>query len=344
MKGLKDTAYYYPAPFWSKFESDGIKSLLLFFDEVAILLPDYMYGRHISAGPTLTASLEERGLLRILEPKEWVDREMTQQLANVIFDLLGQGVFDNLPKEIYFAELSRSRIGYGAVVEIADFLVMELQNRGLAKPSEDGVSIPLHPTVRRMFLVILAQLARTVASKRLGVALHPATNLSAAAIDIVELLSLPAMPSCHNVIKLDLEPASLDLSSIPLDDVLQLRKEHGNMHQEYMRSLRGFIVELGQIENPKHREAALLKRQQEIADMANDTRSMTRKSLGKNLASWGLGITGAVWSIGTGDPLGAVLGAAGLAAGLIPVPAATAGAYSYLFKVTSAFGRTSNVW
>ena len=341
MEGLKDVAYYYPAPYWRAQESDGIKSLLLFFDEVAILLPDYMYGKHISADPALTAPLEERGLLRILEPKEWVDSQMTRQLADVIFDLLAQGVFDDLPKAQYFAELSRSRMGYGADVELADFLVEELQKQGLAKLSDDGVSIPLHPAVRTMFLVILGQLARTAALERLGVVLHPATNLPEAAIDMVETLSLPTMPSCHSIIKLDLEPASLDLSSIPLDDVLQLREDHGSMHQEYMRSLRGFLVELGQIKDPKERELALLKRQQDTADLANDARRMTRNSVGKNLASWGLGITGAVWSIGTGDPLGAALGAAGLAVGRVPVPAVTAGAYSYLFNVTSAFGRSS---
>lgn len=251
MEGSKDIAYHYPAPFWFARESDGIKSLLLFFDEVAILLPDYMYGRHILADPTLAATLEERGLLRILEPKDWVDSQMTQQLADVILDLLTQGVFDELPKAKYFLELSQSRIGYGANVELVDFLVNELQKRGLAKPSEDGVSIPLHPAVRKLFLVILAQLARTAADRRLGAALHPATNLPEAAVDIVEALSLPAMPSCHNIIKLDLAPASLDLSSIPLDDVLQLRKDHGSAHQEYMRSLRGFVVELGYIENPQ---------------------------------------------------------------------------------------------
>ena len=340
MEGLKDTAYYYPAPYWCAPEGEGIKSLLLFFDEVAILLPDYMYGRHISASPALAAPLEERGLLRILEPNEWVDSQMTQQLADVILDLLAQGVFDDLPQAQNFAELSRSRIGYGADVELADSLVEELQKRDLARRSENGVSIPLHPAVRTMILVILGQLARN-AGKRRGMALHPTTNMPMAAIDIVEALSRPAMPSCDSVIKLDLEPASLDLSSIPLDDVLQLRKDHRSAHREYMRSLRGFIVELGQIEDSKERELALLKRQQDIADMANDTRRMTRFSVGKNLASWGLGITGAAWSIGTGDSLGAVLGAAGLTVGLVPDPAETVGVYSYLFNVTSAFGRSS---
>ena len=337
MKVLKDTAYYYPAPYWGPAEGDGIKSLLLFFDEVAILLPDYMYGRHRAADPVLSGPLEERGLLRILEPKEWVDSEMTEQLAEIIFDLLARGALDDLPEATYFAELSQSRMGYGADVELADFLVEELQKRGLAKPSEDGVSIPLHPTVRTMFLVILGQLARRAGARR-GMVLHPATNSSQAAGDIVEALSRQAMPSCDSVVKLDLEPASLDLSSVPLDDVLQLREECGEAHREYMRSLRGFVVELGQIEDPRERELALLGRRQDIADMAHDTRRLTSKLVGKTLASWSFGITGAFWSISTGDPLGAALGAVSLAAGVVSVPAAPVGAYSYLFDVTSAFG------
>ena len=43
---MTDTAYYYPAPYWLPGDSNWIKSLLLFFDDVAILLPGYMYGRH----------------------------------------------------------------------------------------------------------------------------------------------------------------------------------------------------------------------------------------------------------------------------------------------------------
>ena len=68
---MKETAYYYPAPYWDLLEHSWVKSLLLFFDDIAILLPDYMYGRHTDADPTLAGPLEERGLLRVLEPKDW---------------------------------------------------------------------------------------------------------------------------------------------------------------------------------------------------------------------------------------------------------------------------------
>ena len=75
MSSHPDIAYYYPAPYWGWREGSWIKSLLLFFDEVAILLPHYMYGRHQTADPTLVEPLEERGLLRVLEPNDWIDEK-----------------------------------------------------------------------------------------------------------------------------------------------------------------------------------------------------------------------------------------------------------------------------
>ena len=119
-----------------------------------------MRGRHRAADSSLAGPLEEQGLLRILEPKEWIDAEVAEKPAEVMVDLLAGGVFDQLPETPYLAELSQSRIGYGADLELAEFLTDELRQRGLARPSEDGVSIPLHPVVRTTILVILGQLAR----------------------------------------------------------------------------------------------------------------------------------------------------------------------------------------
>ena len=338
---MKQIAYYYPAPYWLAEEGDWIKSLLLFFDEVAILLPDYMRGRHRDADPSLAGPLEERGILRILEPKEWIDAEVTERLADIMVELLAGGVFDGLPEARYFAELSHSRMGYGADAELTEFLVDELQQRGLARPSEDGVSIPLHPEVRTTILVILGQLARGAGERR-GMAIHPATDRPAAATDLLDALSREPMPSCNGVVKLDLEPVTLDLSTIPLEEVLQLREDHHEAHRAYMRSLRGFLVELGRMSDVAEREAALLERRQEIADLAHVNRRSVGRSVGKSLASWSMGIAGGVWSAATGDVLGATLGALDLGSGLIPGSAQTVGAYSYLFSVTSAFGRKAS--
>ena len=335
---MTDIAYYYPEPYWATGEGRWIKSLLLFFDEVAILLPHYMHGRHTDADPTLVEPLEERGLLRVLEPNDWVDLETTNKLAEIVGELLTNGAFDDLPKADYFAELSQSRIGYSADVKLASFLVEELRTRGLARPSEDGVSIPLHPTVRTTILVILAQLSRVAGAKR-GMAVHPATNHPGAIRDLVETLSRERMPSRDNVIKLDLEPVSFDLDSVPLDDVLQFRAEHQDAHRAYMRDLRGFMAELAEIDNPNEREAKLLERRQEVADAAHDIQRTTRRALGKDLASWSLGIAGGVWSLASKDPIGFALTAVGIISGIVPSAPKRVSAYSYLFQANRAFPR-----
>ena len=333
---MTDTAYYYPEPYWGTGESSWVKSLLLFFDEVAILLPSYMRRRPMDADLTLVEPLQDRGLLKILEPNDWVDVEIATQLSNVMVGLLANGVFDNLPETNYFAELSQSRMGYGADVELGNSLVEELRKKGVARPSEDGVSIPLHPTVRTTILVILAQLSRTAGDRR-GMAVHPTTSHPLAVRDLVEMLSREAMPSRDNIIKLDVEPVSFDLDAVPLDDVLQFRVEYQDAHRAYMRDLIGFMYELAGIDNPEEREVKLLERRQEIADAAHDIQRFTRRALGKNVASWSLGIVGGAWASVTGDPISLVLTAAGLINESISGSHKMVSAYSYLFQANRMF-------
>ena len=334
-----DVAYYYPAPFWAIGEGSWVKSLLLFFDKVSILLPGYMYGRHHLADPVLAEPLEDRGLLEVLEPTTWIDQAMATKLAEAISGLLSNGVFDDLPKTDYFHELSQSRIGYGADVELAKSLVSELQARGLAKPSEDGVSIPLHPVVRTTILVILAQLARSAGNKQ-NLSVHPATHDGRALQDLIDTLSRDRMPARERVVAFDLEPVSFNMDSVPLDELLQFRTEHQVAHRAYMRDLRGFMAELAEIDSPIEREILLLQRRQEIADAAHELQRSTRKALGINLGSLSLGIAGSAWSATTGDPIGAVLAALGLGsvvAGSVGADSNRVTAYSYVFRVEHAF-------
>ena len=337
MNNHQDIAYYYPAPYWSVRESSWVKSLLLFFDEVAILLPRYMHGRHQAADPTLVEPLEDRGLLRVLEPNDWIDEKMANQLAEIIVELLTNGTFDDLPKEKYFHALSQSRLGYGADVGLADFLVDELTARDLARPSEDGVSIPLHPTVRTTILVILGQLSRAAGNSR-GFAIHPTTNDRHAIDDLIATLSRDRMPSCNKVTLLDLEPVSLNMGSVPLDELLQFRTEHQDAHKTYMQNLQRFMAELASIDVLEDREALLLNRRQEIADAAHDMRRFTLQAFRKNLPSWSLGLAGGAWSLGTGDPIGAALAAVGLLGAELFGKSRTVTAYSYLFSMQQRYG------
>lgn len=329
MNPVVDVAYYYPAPFWHGSQSGWIKSLLLFFDQIAILLPDYMYGRHIASDPTMVLPLEERGLLRVLEPKQWVDQETTEQLATVLVELLTVGAFDDLPEAPHFAELSQSRIGYGADVELGDMLVEELCAKGLARPSEDGVSVPLHPVVRTTILVTLAQLARG-SGVRHGMTFHPTTNYPEAIRDLIGTLSRHRLPSAGHVVTLDLEAVTLNLEDVSLDDVLEFRESHSSQHKAYLRDLLRFTSQIALTDDAAERERLLLDRRDELAEAAHNLRRLARQAFRRKLATWSLGLAGAVWGLSQHDPLGLALGAASQLLDVLPTKKHVT-AYSYLF-------------
>jgi hypothetical protein len=167
-----EIAYYYPEPYWLAREGNWIKSLLLFFDEIAILLPDYMRGREVVADPTLAGPLEDRHLLRVLEPEWFVDETTTQKLTDLMAAFIEAGAFDDLARTCAFTELSMSRMGYGAIRDIAQKVYVALAERGLARETQDDVSIPMHPEIRALYLIILAQLAREAGSRH-HLDLHP---------------------------------------------------------------------------------------------------------------------------------------------------------------------------
>lgn len=70
---LREVAYHHEA-YWFQGQGDWIKSLLLFFDGVAVLVPDYMRDRPLLADPTLAQPLADEGLLHRLSPETMVDQ------------------------------------------------------------------------------------------------------------------------------------------------------------------------------------------------------------------------------------------------------------------------------
>jgi hypothetical protein len=327
---LPEVAYYYPQPYWRMTEADWLKGLLLFFDRIAILLPRYMHGREIGADPILAGPLRDRGLLQVLEPETFVDEGMTTQLADALSALMDGGAFDDVDRSVYYQELSRSRMGWDADVELAKAVIKELKRRGLAKKSQDGVSVPLHPVVRMTVLVLLSQLARA-RGRGLELELHPVTGDRTAVDGLASVLGLRTMPSAGHLVALDLETVGVDLSSVPLDEVLAFRASSGEPYRAYARALRRLVAELSPLE-AEERESLLADRRDELADLAHELRRTSIRTWRQPLASIGLGAAGAAWAAGQGDIVAAALSmAAGVVGASISRP--TAGAYTYLFQV-----------
>ena len=84
---MTDTAYYYPAPYWilrtvvgsSHFCCSSTTSQ--FFYRITCTVATLMQIQR------LPSPLEDRGLLRVLEPGDWIDGEMTGKLAEVVTGL-----------------------------------------------------------------------------------------------------------------------------------------------------------------------------------------------------------------------------------------------------------------
>src|SRR6266536_1468014 len=215
-----------------------------------------MRGREILADPTLAGPLEDRHLLRVLEPEWFVDETATQKMTDMIVSLVDAGAFDSLSDTDRFAALSMSRMGYRGLKEAADRVYALLAERGLAIRTEDGVSIPMHPMIRAVYLIALAQLARETGSRH-QLDLHPVTNGRGATETLRAFLELEPMPTRGQVVSFDLEVVSVDLDAVPLDEVLQFRDENREAHRKYMQNLRIFAESLSAL-NPADRQRALV--------------------------------------------------------------------------------------
>lgn len=336
---LPSVAYYYPEPFWRGDAAGWIKTLLVMFDSVAILLPGYMHGRHTETNPWLAEPLEDKGLLTVLRPETFIDQAMTESLIDLMVNLVTAGAFDELqkPKERWgYQELSHSRLGWNADVGLSEMLIEDLKSRGLAIDSEDGVSVPLHPVVRTTVLVLLAQLAQKC-GRELGMDLQPTTADRARVADLIDVLSLPTMPTAGRIVGLDIETVCLNLEDAPLDDVLAFRSEHGASYRAYMRDVRSVVRELSGYDADQ-REDALADRREQLADLANELHRTARRSWRRPFAKFGVGAAGAAISVATASPVAAVLSMAGATLELERAEG-PAGPFSFLFETQHALVR-----
>jgi hypothetical protein len=328
-----DSAFYYPGVIWR--DAGWVKSLALFFDEVSLLVPDYMRDRPLALDPAIAEPLQSAGLLRILSPENLVGKDASERLATAITDVIASGALDDLPRGGRFEELSWSRMGGLGDPGLAEMVFDELDKRGLARPSEDGASIPMHGMVRSLYLVLLTQILRE-AGPSMGLELSPATDRPEVQAGLVELLKLPA-PSvgAGQVVTVDLEVVGPDLEAVPLDEVLEFRAAHGDEYRAYARRLREIVNHLSATPDDEY-ERILDERREEIREAGEALRRGPLKLLG-SVAGIGLGIAGGVTTAITGDILTGALGAGAAASGITTLPRRTTTAYSYLFAMRRQF-------
>lgn len=326
---LTDLAYYHE-PYWHPTVGDRLKTLLLFFDGLAVLVPSYMDDAPVAADPALASPLLERGLLTVLRPEELVNERVTGDLVQLIGALIDAGTFDELDRDEAFQALSGSRLGTGPVAGAMSGRVEELlREQGLASSTEDDVSVPVHRVVRMTILGVLPQLFRT-AVEDMGHALQPITPSRQQLGLLTAVLDQPGLPTSGRVVMSDLDQVTFDLASIPIEDILEFRAEHGMAHRAYARDLRHFVRTVATCDE-RDREQAWVDRREALADQADELRRLARTRWRRPMLSFGLGIAGSAVALATGNPVPAGITAASALVGL-KRQSDPSTAYSYLFQ------------
>ena len=336
-KALPEVAFYYPNQYIHNL--DWAKNLILFFDGIGMLIPNYMEDHSRLDDLAIITGLKEHGLFHVIEPETVVDKNATRELVSRLKDIIDSGVLDKLNNETTaFGSISSSRLGFYGNRKLAQTLFEELKSRGLAKDTEDGgYSIPIHKTVRSLILILLAHILRPQGQKQ-GLDLSPATDrpkLVEALGELMSISSTSTTPAVNDIIAFDTNTVGVNLRSIPIEEVLAFRKEHYSEHRNYTLCVRKFIRELSCMES-KERNQAFEARQEELESIASDLRKLAHKAWQKP-TSFALSSVGIVLS--AENPLASVFAAAGALVGLAGSSnKVDTGVYSYLFSTRSRFG------
>lgn len=209
----------------------------------------------------------------------------------------------------------------------------ELKARRLARDSQDNVSIPMHPIVRSLVLVLLLQILRTY-GKSLDAELSPATDMGNMVQALSELLAVKTEPSSGSVVEFDLATVAVDLGPVQIDEVLDFRAQNLKDHKLYTLSVRKFAMELSRMPE-EERKVPFDIRQAELDEIANGLRKKARKAW-KKPSSFALTLIGAALSFAS-SPIGAVLRTASAVAGYEKPKDPHMAAYSYLFNAGARF-------
>ena len=326
-----EVAFYYPGQYW--YDADWIKNLILFFDGIAMLIPNYMEDHGRFDDYPIISSLKEHGLFHIIRPEESVGAKETETLAEALVEIIASGRLDHLKdtERSSFGSLSMSRLGYYGDEKLADFIFQELKARGLANDSEDGVSIPIHRTVRALILVLLAQILRPKGAD-MGLTLSPATDQPRLVDALQEIIANPdaSCPKLGDIVSFDMAMVGVDLGDVPMEEILDFRKQNYSQHRDYSLAVRKFARELSLMQ-PEERLASFERRQEELDDAARDLKKLNRTAW-KKPVSFGITLAGSAWTYHSGDPIGAVIASAGAIFGIFPDKSDEVGVYSYLIS------------
>ncbi|MBE4771235.1 hypothetical protein [Streptomyces caniscabiei] len=350
-EGAKDYLYYASGWIWPHNYSGQIKSLLLFFDGVTLSLPAWRFPDVIDRSVDLGQSLFEKGLLINLPPEESLTPTSSSRLAEGLTQWIRNHPHrDTMPfdREESLWDTSSEHWGERDDQQIAAAgqFVRELQNLGLAHMIDSRWC--LSPDVYFLVLMAYCRSLQEEIAHRSDIVLQPVVdiNTSRFAYSRQFLEDLRGQPSsttardpqrtAARVIESDWHEVGVDLSLVPLDEVLDFRAEHGESFRSYAQGLRNLLLASEKL-NDEQFEAELSVRSAQISEEAANLQKMTRRAFGQSVAAAVLALGGATWTATQGDPIGALFATASAGVAFAR-PSRPVTAYSYFFEIDRRFG------
>ena len=322
----QDFAFYYPGQHFQNV--DWIKNLICFFDGIAMLIPEDPPNYLDQHAEETVWALENRKLFRVIRPEEVVDQEATEALARALGEIIDSGRLDYLVGSSAFDTLAKAKLGTHSDHKLASSIFQKLRSRCLAYDLRDDVNVSVNETVLVLVLTLLAHILKPK-GEDMGITLSPATDQR----DVVDVLhgileSDSAPPAVGDVVSFDMDRVGVNLSGVPMDEVLDFRAENYRKHRDYIQSVRDFARELSCL-SPGEREVKFEQRQEELADLSAGLRRIYHGSWRRPF-TFGIGLAGAVWAAYGDDPIAGALTALAAGAVLIPDEPKEVDVYSYL--------------
>lgn len=339
-RSQRRTALLYDAPLSTPEDVALLKSMLLFFDDIAVFSTPAYRSHPPVIDPHLCAPLVERGLLHLVDPRN-VTASHTEAIIRAA---LHRAVIENEEDWLaaaaagdWYIEVPRlqERFPGPVLVKTSETpssrnatsleLFKLLAQEGLLFPDQstgdEWVVIPGNASVANS---ILAQAVRATAGQQGRVIEPVATRRDEARVFSAILDSAVQNVGASNVFMSDLSAVTLDLCQVPLADILDFRVRHRNEFWAYVLALRSHLAS-----PPSHQSAG---RGAALADEAHRLRELQRRRWTNHGGAVSLGVVGAAWTPASGDLLGALIGGTAAGSPLLadgPTPVA---AYTYLLR------------
>lgn len=293
---VPEFAHYYGYPVWNEKFADWVKSLLLFFDGIALTLPETEMEQLIEFDPVLAQPLHEQGLLQN-------------------FPLVNVAVKTSPPEEH------------------SEFWKEFTERYNKAKQRFGDV--PSHP---RLFALALGAISNTLSRDVTNFAIQPVIDDEDAASYVAAILGSHDNGRAK-IITDDLRYVGIDLQAVPLDEILDFRRQHGAEYRAYSRYVRQFVLELSLL-SESGKASALADHHAELDDRAEELRRVARSAFKRQAISLGFGLAGAAWTLVHGDPWGGIFVAGAAAAGLTRTdPEPIGAAYTYVLRAKAELSR-----